>query len=40
MLLDIPNELLPYVRMSKAHGLVHFENMPDELMPLFEQTRL
>jgi len=39
MLLDIPNDLLPYVRMSKKNGLVRSEDMPEALMPLFEKTR-
>ena len=39
MLMDIPNELLPYVRMSKKQGLVHSDEMPNELIPLFEKTK-
>jgi hypothetical protein len=39
MLMDIPNELLPYVRMSKKQGLVCSDDMPSELIPLFEKTK-
>ena len=39
MLMDIPNELLPYVRMSKKQGLVHSDEIPNELIPLFEKTK-
>lgn len=39
MLIDIPEELIPYVRMSQKHGLVCSENMPEELQPLFETTK-
>lgn len=39
MQLSIPKELLQYVRMSKAEGLVHHPSMPKELLPLFEETK-
>ena len=39
MLFDVPNELLPYVRMSPKEGLVHAPDMPESLLPLFEKTR-
>ena len=39
MLMDIPSELLPYVRMSKKQGLVCSDDMPGELIPLFEKTK-
>lgn len=39
MLLRIPQELQKYVRMSKKDGLIRSDNMPDELKPLFEETR-
>lgn len=37
MQIKIPRELLKYVRMSKGK-LIHSEDMPDELKPLFEKT--
>ena len=39
MQIQIPKELLQYVRMSKAEGLVHRPDMPEELFPLFEKTK-
>ena len=39
MLFDVPNELLPYVRMSKKNGLIHSEDMPESLLPLFEKAK-
>lgn len=39
MQLSIPKELLQYVRMSKNEGLIHHPSMPEELLPLFEETR-
>ena len=39
MLMNIPSELLPYVRMSKKQGLVCSDDMPNELIPLFEKTK-
>ena len=39
MMLRIPQELQKYVRMSKKEGLVHSDDMPEELMPLFEETK-
>ncbi len=39
MMLRIPQELQKYVRMSKKDGLVHSDDMPLELMPLFEETK-
>jgi hypothetical protein len=38
-MLRIPQELQKYVRMSKKDGLVHSDDMPLELMPLFEETK-
>lgn len=38
MQIKIPRELLKYVRMSKGE-LIHSEDMPDELKPLFEETK-
>lgn len=39
MLFDIPNELIPYVRISKKQGLVCSEDLPEELMPVFEKAK-
>lgn len=39
MMLRIPQELQKYVRMSKKDGLVHSDDMPAELMPLFEEAK-
>ena len=39
MMLRIPQALQKYVRMSKKDGLVHSDDMPLELMPLFEETK-
>lgn len=39
MMLRIPQELQQYVRMSKNEGLVHSDDMPVELMTLFEETK-
>ena len=39
MMLRIPQELQKYVRMSKKEGLVRSNDMPEELMLLFEQTK-
>lgn len=39
MLFDIPNKLIPYVRMSKKQGLIHSDDMPESLLPLFEKTK-
>lgn len=39
MQIQIPKELLQYVRMSKSEGLIHRPNMPEELIPLFEETK-
>lgn len=39
MMLKIPQELQKYVRMSKKEGLIHSDNMPAELIPLFEETK-
>ncbi len=39
MMLRIPQELQKYVRMSNKDGLVHSDDMPLELMPLFEETK-
>ena len=39
MMLRIPQELQKYVRMSKKDGLVHSDDMPAELMPLFEEVK-
>lgn len=38
MQIKIPKELLKYVRMSKRK-LIQSEDMPDELKPLFEETK-
>lgn len=38
MQIKMPKELLKYVRMSKGK-LIHSEDMPDELKPLFEETK-
>lgn len=39
MLFDIPNELIPYVRISKKSGLVCSEDMPESLIPLYQQAK-
>lgn len=39
MQINIPEELMEYVRMAPNEGLVHESNMPDELLPLFEKTK-
>lgn len=39
MQIQIPKELMQYVRMSKKDGLVHHPAMPKELQPLFEKTK-
>lgn len=39
MMMDLPNELIPYVRMSKKNGLVHSDDMPESLGALFEETK-
>ena len=39
MLFDIPNELIPYVRISKKQGLVCSEELPEELIPVFEKAK-
>lgn len=39
MMLRIPQELQKYVRMSKKDGLVHSDDMPAELMPLFKEAK-
>lgn len=39
MMLRIPQTLQKYVRMSKKDGLVHSDDMPTELMPLFEEVK-
>ena len=39
MTVRIPNELQKYVRMSKEYGLVHSDDMPPELIPLFEKVK-
>lgn len=39
MQISIPEELLPYVRMSKNEGFIHHPSMPEELLPLFEETK-
>ncbi len=39
MMLRIPQELQQYVRMSKNEGLVYSDDMPVELMTLFEETK-
>ena len=39
MMLKIPQELQKYVRMSKKEGLIHSDDMPAELIPLFEETK-
>ena len=39
MLLEIPDELLPYVKKNKKEGLVCAANIPDRLVPLFEETK-
>ena len=39
MMLRITQELQKYVHMSKKDGLVHSDDMPEELMALFEQTK-
>lgn len=39
MQINIPLELIEYVRMSKKDGLVHNPDMPKNLIPVFEETR-
>lgn len=39
MMLRIPQELRKYVRMSKKEGLIHSDDMPEELLSLFEETK-
>ncbi len=39
MLFDIPNELIPYVRISKKHGLVCSDELPKELIPAFKKAK-
>lgn len=39
MMLRIPQELQQYVRMSKKEGLVFSDDMPEELMALFLETK-
>ena len=39
MMISIPDELVPYVRMSQKHGLVCADNLPDDLRELFEKTK-
>ena len=39
MMLRIPKELQRYVRMSRKEGLVYSDDMPMELLPLFEETK-
>lgn len=39
MVLRIPQELQKYVRMSKKEGLIHSDDMPEELLSLFEETK-
>ena len=39
MLINIPTELCPYVRMDRKKGLVHSSDMPKELLPLFRKTK-
>lgn len=38
-MLKIPKELQPYVRISKIKGLIHSDNMPEDLLEIFEKTR-
>ena len=40
MLIIIPEELQPYVRISPKSGLVHSDDLPDDLLPLFNKTKL
>ena len=35
MLFSMPEELLPYARYDKEKTLVHSDDMPEELMPVF-----
>ena len=39
MMLRIPQELQKYVRMSNKEGLIHSDDMPEELLSLFEETK-
>ena len=39
MLFDIPNELIPYVRISKKQGLICSDELPEELIPIFENAK-
>lgn len=39
MLFDIPNELIPYARISKKQGLVCSDDLPEELAPVFEKAK-
>ena len=39
MIITIPEELQPFVRMSKKEGLVAYPEMPEELNALFEETK-
>lgn len=39
MILKIPTELQKYVRMNKIEGLVCSDDMPEELWPMFEETK-
>ena len=39
MLIDMPNELIPYVWFSKKNGLVCAEDMPESLRPLYLEMK-
>ena len=39
MMFNIPNPLIPYVRISKKQGLICSPDIPDDLMPLFEKAK-
>jgi len=40
MQISIPEEIQPYVWVDPKNGLVHEDDMPDELIPLFNEAKL